>query len=255
MGEHIRVERNGFVATIWIDRQDKRNTMTVAMREMFPAIFQELDADDDIRVIIIRGAGGVAFSAGGDMGEFLKLDPYELEQWGDTLTWTERCRKPVIAAIDGFAMGAGLELAVSCDFRIATDKSEFAFPEIRLGMIPGSGGTQRTMRLIGTTRAKLFIMTGRRIPARQAEEWGLVTQCVPEEEFEAAVESLASELAALAPLALRTLKTVLNKGMDAPLETALELERKAYAWLRTTDDYSEGVNAFFDKRKPEFKGR
>ncbi|MEE8433561.1 MAG: enoyl-CoA hydratase-related protein [bacterium] len=111
------------------------------------------------------------------------------------------------------------------------------------------------MRLIGTTRAKLFIMTGRRIPARQAEEWGLVTQCVPEEEFEAAVESLASELAALAPLALRTLKTVLNKGMDAPLETALELERKAYAWLRTTEDYSEGVNAFFDKRKPEFKGR
>ena len=123
------------------------------------------------------------------------------------------------------------------------------------GMIPGSGGTQRAMRLIGATRAKLFIMTGRRIPARLAEEWGLVTQCVPEAEFEGAVESLCAELAALAPLALRTLKTVLNKGIDAPLETALELERKSYAWLRTTEDYSEGINAFFDKRKPDFKGR
>lgn len=255
MGEHIRVEREGFVATIWIDRQEKRNTLTVAMRDRFPAIFQQLDADDDVRVVVIRGAGGVAFSAGGDMAEFLTLSPHELEQWGDTLTWTERCRKPVIAAIDGFAMGAGLELAVSCDFRIATEKSEFAFPEIRLGMIPGSGGTQRAMRLMGPTRAKLFIMTGKRIDARQAEQWGLVTQCVPEAEFDATVAGLAAELAALAPLALRTLKTVLNKGADAPLETALELERKAYAWLRTTEDYTEGVNAFFEKRKPEFKGR
>ena len=255
MEDHIRLERNGHIATIWIDRQDKRNTMTVAMREMFPGIFQELDADKDVRVIVIRGAGHAAFSAGGDMAEFLTLQPHELEQWGDTLSWAERCRKPVVAAIDGFALGAGLELAVSCDFRIATEKSEFAFPEVRLGMIPGSGGTQRAMRLIGATRAKWFIMTGRRIPAKLAEEWGLITQCVPEAEFDGAVEVLCAELSALAPLALRTLKTVLNKGIDAPLETELELERKAYAWLRTTEDYTEGVNAFFEKRKPNFKGR
>ena len=130
-------------------------------------------------------------------------------------------------------MGAGLELAVACDFRVATLRSEFAFPEVRLGMIPGSGGTQRALRLIGMTRAKLFMMTGQRIPAERAEAWGLITQAVPERRLDAAVTALAGELAERPPLALRTLKMVLNRGADAPLETALELERKAYAWLRS----------------------
>ena len=203
MSEFLRTERQGPVATIWIDRQDKRNTLTVEMREAFPAIFRELDGDEAVRVVVLRGAGGKAFSAGGDMSEFLGLSAWELEQWGDTLTWAERCRKPVIAAIDGFTMGAGLELALACDFRLATEKSEFAFPEIRLGMIPGSGGTQRALRLIGMTRAKQFMMTGERISARTAEAWGLITCCVTEAEFEAALAELTGELAAKAPLALR----------------------------------------------------
>jgi enoyl-CoA hydratase/carnithine racemase len=255
MSEFIRVERSGAVATIWIDRQAKMNTMTVAMRNEFPAIFRELDGDRAVRVLVIRGAGGKAFSAGGDVAEFLTLAPADLEQWGDTLTEAERCRKPVIAAIDGFAMGAGLELAVACDFRIATRRSEFAFPEIRLGMIPGSGGTQRALRLIGMTRAKLFMLTGQRIPAERAEAWGLITQAVPDDGLDAAVHALAGELAARAPLALRTLKMVLNRGADAPLETALELERKSYAWLRSTHDYEEGVRSFVEKRAPSYEGR
>jgi enoyl-CoA hydratase/carnithine racemase len=255
MSEFVRVERRGPVATIWIDRQAKMNTMTVAMRNEFPAIFRELDAADAIRVLVIRGAGGKAFSAGGDVAEFLTLAPADLEQWGDTLTSAERCRKPVIAAIDGFTMGAGLELAVACDFRIATRRSEFAFPEIRLGMIPGSGGTQRALRLIGMTRAKLFMLTGQRIPAERAEAWGLITQAVPDDGLDAAVGALAGELATRAPLALRTLKMVLNRGADAPLETALELERKAYAWLRSTHDYEEGVRSFVEKRDAKFQGR
>jgi enoyl-CoA hydratase/carnithine racemase len=255
MSEFVRVERGGAIATIWIDRQAKMNTMTVAMRNEFPAIFRELDADDGVRVLVIRGAGGKAFSAGGDVAEFLTLAPADLEQWGDTLTSAERCRKPVIAAIDGFTMGAGLELAVACDFRIATRRSEFAFPEIRLGMIPGSGGTQRALRLIGMTRAKLFMLTGQRIPAERAEAWGLITQAVPDDGLDAAVQALAAELAARAPLALRTLKMVLNRGADAPLETALELERKAYAWLRSTHDYEEGVRSFVEKREPKYEGR
>ena len=152
-------------------------------------------------------------------------------------------------------MGAGLELALACDFRVATDRSLFSFPEIRLGMIPGSGGTQRALRLIGMTRAKLFMMTGRRISASQAEQWGLITQCVPGDAFERAIAELATELAARAPLALRTLKTVLNKGAEAPLETALELERKSYAWLRSTHDYEEGVKSFLEKREPKYIGR
>jgi enoyl-CoA hydratase/carnithine racemase len=255
MSEFLRVERHGPVATLWIDRQSKMNTMTVAMRNEFPDIFREFDRDDGVRVVVIRGAGGKAFSAGGDVGEFLTLAPADLELWGDTLTAAERCRKPVIAAIDGYTMGAGLELAVACDFRIATLRSEFAFPEVRLGMIPGSGGTQRAMRLIGMTRAKLFMMTGQRIPAERAEAWGLITQAVADDGLDGAVAALAAELADKAPLALRTLKMVLNRGAEAPLDTALELERKSYAWLRATHDYEEGVRSFLDKRPPRYQGR
>jgi 2-oxoglutaroyl-CoA hydrolase len=255
MSEFLRTERQGAVATLWIDRQPKMNTMTVAMRNEFPDIFRDFDRDDGVRVIVIRGAGGKAFSAGGDVGEFLTLAPADLELWGDTLTAAERCRKPVVAAIDGYAMGAGLELAVACDFRIATLRSEFAFPEVRLGMIPGSGGTQRAMRLIGMTRAKLFMMTGQRIAAERAEAWGLITQAVANDGLDAAVATLTTELAEKAPLALRTLKMVLNRGADAPLDTALELERKSYAWLRATHDYEEGVRSFLDKRPPKYQGR
>jgi enoyl-CoA hydratase/carnithine racemase len=229
--------------------------MTVAMRNEFPGIFAGLEADAGVRVVVVRGAGGKAFSAGGDVAEFLTLAPADLEMWGDTLTSAERFRKPVIAAIDGYTMGAGLELAVACDVRIATRRSEFAFPEVRLGMIPGSGGTQRALRLIGMTRAKLFMMTGQRISAERAEAWGLITQAVPDDGLDAAVDALAGELAERAPLALRTLKMVLNRGADAPLDTALELERKAYAWLRSTHDYEEGVKSFVEKRPPKYRGR
>jgi 2-oxoglutaroyl-CoA hydrolase len=255
MSEFLRIEHQGPVATLWIDRQPKMNTLTVAMRNELPEIFRDLDRDDGVRVVVIRGAGGKAFSAGGDVAEFLTLAPADLELWGDTLTAAERCRKPVVAAIDGYTMGAGLELAVACDFRIATLRSEFAFPEVRLGMIPGSGGTQRAMRLIGMTRAKLFTMTGQRISAERAEAWGLITQAVPNDGLDAAVAALTGELADKAPLALRTLKMVLNRGADAPLDTALELERKAYAWLRSTHDYEEGVRSFLDKRPPTYQGR
>ncbi len=255
MSEALRVEKTAPVATVWIDRQTLMNTITVAMRQELPDLLHSLDTDDALRVLIIRGAGGKAFSAGGDLSEFLAQAPADLEDWGDTLSWPERCRKPVIAAIDGYTMGAGLELALACDFRIATERSQFSFPEIRLGMIPGSGGTQRALRLIGMTRAKLFMMTGRRIPASQAEQWGLITHCVPGDAFESALAELSMELAKRAPLALRTLKTVLNKGADAPLETALELERKSYAWLRSTHDYEEGVQSFLEKREPKYSGR
>jgi len=255
MSDFLRLERKGPVATLWIDRQPKMNTMTVAMREEFPGIFASLEADDGVRVVVVRGAGGKAFSAGGDVAEFLTLAPADLERWGDTLTSAERFRKPVVAAIDGYTMGAGLELAVACDFRIATLRSEFAFPEVRLGMIPGSGGTQRALRLIGMTRAKLFMMTGQRISAERAEAWGLITQAVADDKLDQAVDALTAELAERAPLALRTLNMVLNRGADAPLETALELERKAYAWLRSTHDYEEGVTSFLEKRPPKYRGR
>src|SRR5687767_6858004 len=255
MSEFLRVERKGPLATIWIDRQPKMNTMTVAMRNELPGIFQVLEGDDTVRVIIVRGAGGKAFSAGGDVAEFLQQSPADLEHWGDTLTAAEKCRKPVIAAIDGYTMGAGLELAVACDFRIATQRSQFALPDVRLAMIPVSGGTRRSPRLIGVRRAKLFMMTGQRVSAERAEAWGLITQAVPDGGLDVAVGALATELAERAPLALRTLKMVIDRGAEAPLETALELERKAYAWLRSTHDYEEGVTSFLETRPPKYLGR
>src|SRR5207245_4603858 len=142
----------------------------------------------------------------------------DLETWGDTLTSAERFRKPVVAAIDGYTMGAGLELAVACDFRIATLRSEFAFPEVRLGMIPGSGGTQRALRLIGMTRAKLFMMTGERINAGPAEAWGLITRAVATEKLDEAVGALAGEPAGRAPLGLGRPKMVPNRGGAAAPE-------------------------------------
>src|SRR5256884_6445258 len=169
MSGFLRVERTGAVATIWIDRQAKMNTMTVAMRNEFPGIFAGLDADAAVRAVVVRGAGGKAFSAGGDVSEFLTLTPADLELWGDTLTSAERCRKPVIAAIDGYTMGAGLELAVACDFRIATRRSEFSFPEVRLGMIPGSGGTPRTLRPGGVTPPEAPLPAG---PPHSAPQGG-----------------------------------------------------------------------------------
>src|SRR4029453_1784282 len=220
MSEFLRVERAGAVATIWIDRQPKMNTMTVAMRNEFPGIFAALETDAAVRVVVIRGAGGKAFSAGGDVAEFLTLAPADPAPWGAPLPAAGRCGKPVSPAIDGYTMGAGLELAVACDFRVATLRSEFAFPEVRLGMIPGSGGTQRALRLMGMTRGKLFMMTGQRISAERAEAWGLITRAVPNEGLDEAVGALAGELAERAPLALRTLKMVLNRGAEAPLDAA-----------------------------------
>src|SRR2546428_6460989 len=212
MSEFLRVERQGAVATLWIDRQPKMNTMTVAMRNEFPGIFEALDKEAAVRVIVVRGAGGKAFSAGGDVAEFLTLAPADLEQWGDSLTSAERCRKPVIAAIDGYTMGAGLELALACDFRVATVRSEFQFPEVRLGMIPGSGGTQRALRLIGMTRAKLFMMTGQRIPAARAEAWGLITQAGPDDRLDEALGRPPPGPAGRAPPAPPAREIVLNRG-------------------------------------------
>ena len=240
----IRIKREfeDRVATLIVDRQDKRNSMTVEMRREIGQAFRDFSKDRGLRVIVVRGAGEQAFSSGGDIGEFLKLAPHELESWGDEMTELERCPKPVIAAIDGFCLGAGMELALGCDIRIATNRSRFGLPEVSLGMIPGSGGSQRMMRLIGMTRAKFALMTARR------------NLCVAPEALDEEVHKVLKRILDISPLSLRAIKKVLQEGADAPLSVALELERKTYAWLRTTHDYNEGVNAFLEKRKPLFKG-
>jgi len=254
--DFIRIEREyeNRVATLFINRPEKMNSMTVEMRREIGQVFREFTVDEILRVIVVRGVGDKAFSSGGDIGEFLKLKAHELVAWGEEMSEVERCPKPVIAAIDGYCLGAGMELALSCDIRVATNRSYFGLPEVGLGMIPGSGGSQRILRLIGLTRSKYILMTAQRIRADEAERWGLINLSVTPNKLGETINGLVNRLLKNSPLALRAIKNVLQKGADAPLPVALELERKTYAWLRATHDYAEGVNSFLEKRVPNFIG-
>lgn len=252
---HIRIERQDSIATIVIDRQDKMNAMTMDMRRKIRTSIEELDADPVVRVLIIRGAGERAFSAGGDIGAFLQMRPDQLAELHDNIAAPERCSKPVIAAVRGYCFGAGFELSLACDFVIATEDSQFALPEINLGMIPGSGGSQRIARIAGLIRAKDMIMLGKRVTAAQAVQWGLISRAVPVDDWDQEVQATARQLAGYSPLALATLKRVLNGAPNGPLGLSLELEGYAYGLLRSSEDFREGVEAFLEKRTAEFKGR
>jgi 2-oxoglutaroyl-CoA hydrolase len=208
-----------------------------------------------VRSIVLTGAGEKAFTAGGDIAGFLEREPEELSRLAWNVAAPERCAKPVIAKLRGYAFGVGLELALACDFRIAAGDVELALPEVKIGMIPGSGGTQRLARMVGLGRAKDLVMRGRRIGAGEALAIGLVTEVVAPAELDAAVASLVDELRALSPLALALAKRVLNHAYDGPLALGLEVEGLAYGLLRSTDDFREGVKAFGEKRPPNFQGR
>jgi 2-oxoglutaroyl-CoA hydrolase len=243
------------VATITLDNPDKHNRLPMVAREQLAGLFEELSADDRVRVIVLTGAGDRAFSAGGDVMGFLETDPPTLSRLAWNVAAPERCPKPVVAKLRGYVLGVGLELALASDFRIAADNVEVGLPEIRLGMIPGSGGTQRVARLIGLGRAKNLIMRGKRLDAEEAFAVGLLSELHPSDELEEAVDSLIEELTGLSPLALSMAKRVLNHAYDGPLGVGLEIEGLAYGLLRTTHDFDEGVHAFVEKRKPKFEGR
>jgi 2-oxoglutaroyl-CoA hydrolase len=251
----LRLDRDGDVATITLDVPEKMNRVSMAARDELARLFDELGRDDDLRAIVLTGAGDEAFTAGGDVAGFLERDPEELSRLAWNVAAAERCPKPVIAKLRGYAFGVGLELALACDFRIAADDVELGLPEIKLGMIPGSGGTQRLARLVGLGRAKDMVMRGRRIPVDEALAIGLVTEVVPPAELDAAVTHLVEELRALSPLALSMAKRVLNHAYDGPLGLGLEVEGLAYGLLRSTHDFREGVEAFGEKRRPKFEGR
>jgi len=244
---------DGF-ATVTLDVPGKLNRVSMNARDQLGRVFDELGRDDSVRAIVLGGAGGT-FTAGGDIGAFLERPPEELSRLAWNVAAPERCPKPVVAELRRYVFGVGLELALACDFRLAADDVQLGFPEVRLGMIPGSGGTQRLARLVGLGRAKDVIMRGRRVGAEEALALGLVTEVVGADALGAAVRRLIDELAELSPLALAVAKRVLNTVYDAPLQAGLEIEGFAYGMLRATDDFQEGVEAFGEKRKPKFEGR
>jgi len=249
--EGFRVERDGDVARITLDVPGKFNRVTMLAREQLREVFEELDADDSVRFAVVAGAGG-AFTAGGDIAGFLQASPWTVSRLAHNVAAPERCRKPVIAALQGYVFGVGLELALACDFRVAAPDVQLALPEATIGMIPGSGGTQRLARLIGLSRAKDMIMRGRRIDAGEARALGLVNEVA--DDVDAAVASLCEELRRLSPLSLAMAKRVLNLAYEGPLHVGLEVEGLAYGLLQQTHDFREGVEAFVEKRKPEFTG-
>jgi 2-oxoglutaroyl-CoA hydrolase len=245
--------REGSVARITLDVPGKLNRVSMTARDQLSAVFAELDADDEIRFVVLAGAGG-NFTAGGDIAGFLERSPWEVSQLARNVAAPERCSKPVIARLEGYVFGVGLELALACDFRLAAYDVQLGFPEVTIGMIPGSGGTQRLARLIGLGRAKDIVMRGRRVTADEALALGLVGAAMPAEGLDAAITGLVEELSRHSPLALAMAKRVLNAAYEGPLQMGLELEGLAYGLLRQTNDFREGVEAFVEKRPPDFTG-
>ena len=258
---HLLVERShdGFVVTVTLDRPDQMNAMNTAMGEDLLACFDGLHRDRDVRAVVFTGSGEKAFCAGGDLKERNEMTD---ETWRAQHVIFEqaafrllRCPVPVIAAVEGFALAGGCELAILSDFIVASETAVFGVPETTLGIFPGIGGTQLLPRILGAPLAKELIFTGRRIKADEARAAGLINHLVPAGQAKAKAREIAERIAANGPIAVRQAKKAIGYGMETDLDTAMILAIEAYNATVVTEDRLEGVRAFNEKRKPEFKGR
>jgi enoyl-CoA hydratase/carnithine racemase len=252
------VERLGAIERWTILGEARRNSLSVALLRELAEHQQRAAADRSLRVVIVTGAGGKAFCAGADLKERARMDEGAVAGFHRAIRAAfdgfEALPQPVIAAINGVALGGGLELALACDLRIAAEGAELALPEVGLGIIPGAGGTQRLPRLLGTARAKELILTARRVPAAEALAMGLVGQVVPAGGLGEAALALAGRVARNAPISLRQAKRAIDRGLSLPLHEALDVENKLYQACIPTADRREALLAFAEKRAPVFKG-
>ena len=230
------------------------NVISMPQRDQLRLVFEALDEDARVRVIVVRSVGE-HFSSGGNIGGFMEASPETVSRLAWNIASPTRCAKPVVVANRGYCFGVGFELSLACDFRIASETTLYALPEQKLGQIPGSGGSARLQKMIGITRTKDIVMRSKRISAKQAFDWGIATECVPDAELEKATDMLVDELRSFAPLAQRTAKKLLNDTEDSTLTVAIELEGHCYSRLRQSEDFKEGVEAFNAKRPPKFIGR
>jgi 2-oxoglutaroyl-CoA hydrolase len=239
-------------ADIVLDRPPL-NVIMMPQRDQLRLAFEALDEDARVRVIVLR-AVGEHFSSGGNIKGFMEASPEHVSKLAWNIASPARCGKPVIAANRGYCFGVGFEISLACDFRIVSETCFYALPEQKLGQIPGSGGSARLQKIVGITRTKDIVMRSKRIPGRQALDWGIATECVADNKLEPATDALVEELRAFSPLAQRTAKKLLNDTEDSTLSIAIELEGHCYSRLRQSDDFREGVEAFHAKRPAKFTG-
>jgi enoyl-CoA hydratase len=257
--QYIIYEKSEEIATITLNRPDALNAWSKELAQEFLGAMEDARNDESIKVVIITGAGEKAFSAGADikaMKGMTALKARELSNMGYKIcNAIETMEKPVIAAINGYALGGGMEVSMACDFRVASDKARMGQTEINIGLIPGWGGTQRLTRLVGKARAKELVYTGKIIDANTALQWGLVNMVVTATELMIAVRQFAQELAGKAPVAVKVAKALIEKGAEIDLESALALEREGFGVVASSEDLQEGVSAFTEKRQPAWKGK
>jgi enoyl-CoA hydratase len=245
------------VALVTLNRPEVLNAINYQLLGEVASTLEDLDADVACHCVVITGAGERAFAAGADIKEMADQTPVSLTRKNHFARWEriKRVRTPIIAAVRGYALGGGNELAMACDMIVAGDDALFGQPEIRIGVIPGAGGTQRLTRAIGKARAMELILTGDQLPAREALALGLVTRVVPPEETVLAALRLAARIAAMPPVAVLAAKESVNRAFELSLEAGLEFERRNFFLLFASEDQKEGMAAFVEKRQPEWKGR